>query len=236
VFRVVAMVRHGICRPSYIQTPIHTPHAARNRTPKQGISEIQGLERCTALQHLWLPENRIASLSRLRGLTALRELHLYSNRLTATTGLGALTALEVLSLANNYITHLDIPPTLQLLRQLDAAANDISSVATSGGTGLSPGSCRMLNTLNLSANRIASFQELQPLAQLPALTDLCLFDPMWGGCPLACLPNYHTYALCLLPGVTSLDTLVVTAEMRAAATATLAKKQVGCSCAGGHAG
>lgn len=70
-------------------------------------------------------------------------------------------------------------------------------------------------------------QELKSLSRLPALKDLCLFDPMWGDCPVATFPNYHTYALCLLPGLTSLDTLLVAPETRQAAAATLAKKKVG---------
>jgi hypothetical protein len=69
-------------------------------------------------------------------------------------------------------------------------------------------------------------QELEPLARLPRLSEVSLYDPLWGGCPLAALPNYHTYALCLLPGLTCLDTLPVAPETRAAAAATLAKKQV----------
>jgi hypothetical protein len=49
---------------------------------------------------------------------------------------------------------------------------------------------------------------------------------MWGACPVAALSNYQTYALALLPGLTSLDTLLVAAETRAAAQATYLKKQM----------
>jgi Leucine-rich repeat (LRR) protein len=74
------------------------------------------------------------------------------NRLTASTGLEALTRLEVLSLAHNYITHLDGLAPLRSLRGLDLAANDLRGVWRSLDR------CQRLQSLNLAANRIASFQ------------------------------------------------------------------------------
>jgi hypothetical protein len=49
---------------------------------------------------------------------------------------------------------------------------------------------------------------------------------MWGACPVAALSNYQTYALALLTSLTSLDTLLVAPETRAAAQATYLKKQM----------
>jgi hypothetical protein len=69
-------------------------------------------------------------------------------------------------------------------------------------------------------------QELQPLQQLPSLVDLRLSDPSWGACLVASLANYQTFMLHLLPHLTSLDTLVLAPETKAAAGATWTKKQL----------
>ncbi|GBF89449.1 hypothetical protein Rsub_02021 [Raphidocelis subcapitata] len=187
----------------------------------QGISEVRGLDACTALERLWLCENRITSLAGLSHLGRLRELYVYSNRLTATTGLEALTSLEVLSLANNFITRIEGLSGLPRLRDLCLASNEIPAAAAPLA------GCGALTALNLAANRVATFQELHAIAAaLPRLRDLCLHDPLWGGCPLSALPNYATAALAALPGLTALDTLLVSPEARAAAAATLDKKRL----------
>jgi len=64
------------------------------------------------------------------------------------------------------------------------------------------------------------------LGSLSSLQDLCLADPFWGHCPVSSLSNYQTFMLAQLPQLTSLDTLVLAAETKAAAAATLAKKQL----------
>lgn len=60
----------------------------------------------------------------------------------------------------------------------------------------------------------------------PKLVDLCLSDPMWGDCPLAALCNYQTYALWVLPRLTSLDTLLLGEEAHGLSEATYLKKQM----------
>lgn len=64
------------------------------------------------------------------------------------------------------------------------------------------------------------------LSNLSRLHDLYLADPFWGACPVASLSNYQTCVLAQLPQLTSLDTLVLAQETKAAAAATLAKKQL----------
>lgn len=64
------------------------------------------------------------------------------------------------------------------------------------------------------------------LSSLSRLQDLCLADPFWGACPAASLSNYQTCVLAQLSQLTSLDTLVLAQETKAAAAATLAKKQL----------
>lgn len=192
----------------------HRPHPPATRAlGGQGITCIEGLEGCTALEQLWLPENRIASLDGLAHLPRLRELYAYSNRcgscdacmrlapapaerkdrypptgtqrqaparrrpgalallavapaanaqasavlapswhrLTASTGLEALTTLTALSLADNYLRRIEGLGGLGRLVQLDLAGNQISVL-----DGELAG-CAALRTLNLAANRVASF-------------------------------------------------------------------------------
>ncbi len=69
-------------------------------------------------------------------------------------------------------------------------------------------------------------QELRQLARLPKLQELSLADPFWGECPVAGLCNYQTFALYLLLGLTSLDTMLLAPETKAAAQATFTKKQM----------
>jgi hypothetical protein len=64
------------------------------------------------------------------------------------------------------------------------------------------------------------------LSSLTSLQDLCLGDPFWGDCPVTSLSNYQTFMLAQLPQLSSLDTLVLAAETKAAATATFAKKKL----------
>lgn len=64
------------------------------------------------------------------------------------------------------------------------------------------------------------------LSSLSRLQALCLADPFWGACPVASLSNYQTCVLAQLLQLTSLDTLVLAQETKAAAAATLAKKQL----------
>lgn len=71
--------------PTHITLPqmlsLHLFPALRTlKLVSQGISEISGLQGCTALERLWLPENRIRSIQGLEGLGRLRELYLCSNR------------------------------------------------------------------------------------------------------------------------------------------------------------
>jgi hypothetical protein len=64
------------------------------------------------------------------------------------------------------------------------------------------------------------------LAKLTGLQELCLADPFWGECAVAGLCNYQTFMLYLMPHLSSLDTLLLADETKAAAGATFTKKQL----------
>lgn len=181
-------------RPSALLTlsPCQLSHQLVPRAATQGIQHIEGLDRCTQLQKLWLPENRIRSVGDgVAALSAsLRELYLYSNRLTSMTGLAGLSNLEILWLSDNHISRLEGLGGLPRLKELSLARNCICSLAEGALAGAPSG----LRRLNLADNALASLQEVAHLTCLPALDDLCLADPAWGECPVATLCNYQAGA------------------------------------------
>lgn len=69
-------------------------------------------------------------------------------------------------------------------------------------------------------------QDVAGLAKIKELQELCLADPFWGYSPVSELFNYQTYMLYLFPQLTSLDTLLLAEETKAAACATVTKKQL----------
>jgi len=77
---------------------------------------------------------------------------------------GEFAALEVLSLNNTYLTSLRGFPALKCLRKLDLADNRIH-----GGLERLV-SCTKLQSLNLSNNKIKSFEVLEPLVRLGGTT------------------------------------------------------------------
>ena len=68
---------------------------------------------------------------------------------------------------------------------------------------------RNLEVLNLSANEIQKFEEINYLQLLPRLKHLSFRDPQYGQNPITSLCNYSLYIMYLLPGLTSLDSFPI---------------------------
>src|SRR4030042_2533547 len=81
----------------------------------EGISDLSGIEHCTALPRLELGKNQISELRPLRGLHQLTELDLYGNRISELSPLAGLINLKELSLASNQIRDLAALKTLTRL-------------------------------------------------------------------------------------------------------------------------
>jgi|GEM_PF-4809490 len=79
----------------------------------KNISDLTGIEYCTALAVLYLNSNQISDISPLAYLTNLSELYLQSNTIDDISVLEGLTELYRLELQNNQIT--DITPLLNNL-------------------------------------------------------------------------------------------------------------------------
>jgi protein phosphatase 1 regulatory subunit 7 len=109
------------------------------------IRRIEGLGGLAGLKELWLGKNKITEIGAgLCSLLSLQRLSVQSNRLEAVGGLGGLAQLEELYLSHNGIAELDAA-------SLPAELSE------------------HLNTLDISVNRLRSFDHI---AHLSALTDL----------------------------------------------------------------
>ncbi|KAG8171668.1 hypothetical protein JTE90_026037 [Oedothorax gibbosus] len=104
------------------------------------------------------------------------------------------SALESLSLINVGLTNLKGFPKLPNLKKLELSDNRIS-----GGLNHLSGSPK-LTTLNLSGNKIAGLEELEPLKDFANLKQLDLFN-----CEVTGQENYREKVFALLPGLVYLD-------------------------------
>jgi len=102
------------------------------------ISNINGLECCTALIYLSLNDNSISDLSPLNGLIKLTELYLDGNLITDISPLSGLIKLTKLYLDNNKISDISPLSGLTALTYLDLNYNDmeIKPDTTQGQTNL----------------------------------------------------------------------------------------------------
>lgn len=116
-------------------------------------------------------EKRIALEKRGRPESEIKELNLDNAKSSTIEGLNdKFTALETLSLINVGLVTLKNFPALPNLKRLELSDNRLS-----GGLQHING-CPNLVSLNLSGNRIKDLEEIRPLANLPKLEVLDLFN------------------------------------------------------------
>eukprot|EP00898_Chlorokybus_atmophyticus_P004184 jgi/Chlat1/4767/Chrsp308S04732 len=195
-----------------------------------GLAEerlLQRPEAVTKLEFFMFNYPRMRALHCFPALTTLtitqqnlRRLFLYSNRIKRIENLNHLKSLEQLWLGNNQIEVLEGLETLTKLKDLNLVRNRIARI----GDGLKYN--MEITTLNLAHNCIGQFKDICNLAKLPKLVDLCFSDPHWGDNPLSLLCNYQTYVVFHLAQLHSLDTLVLTEDIKQLAQATYMKKRM----------
>lgn len=116
-------------------------------------------------------EKRIALEKRGSAEEEVTELNLDNCKSTSIDGLtDKFVSLETLSLINVGLTSLKNFPALPNLRRLELSDNRLFG----GLTNIT--NCPNLQTLNLSGNRIKDLEEIRPLAALPKLEILDLFN------------------------------------------------------------
>ena len=151
---------------------------------ERGITELSGIEYCTALAYVYLAGNEIVDLGPLSELAKLQQLDVSQNQIVEVTPLGGLSQLKTLFLSDNQIVDIAPIALIEGLSQLYAAnnlINDITPAAQMTSYGM----------LDLSGNQIA---DLSPLAtgerytwtdldlsnnQIVDISALAGFDMLW---------------------------------------------------------
>jgi len=173
------------------------------------------------LQTLNLSHNLITDLTPIRNLLHIRELHIGQNRLTSLDVVRNLSALTVLDFHDNLIE--DLSPIvhctqLTIVRGGKNRVHSISAIADDVAK------LKCLELLNLSANKLLYYSEIDVLAALPKLRQLELNDPHFGANPICALSNYHIYALFKLRQIESLDGIHIDAHSKQKAQISMYKK------------
>ena len=132
----------------------------------QAIANLDGLEYCTNLTHLYLGGNQIIAISPLSDLTSLTHLYLGGNQIIDISSLSDLTSLTELNLCNNNVFFDDISPLSDLtnLTHLYLNNNYISDISPLS-------SLTNLTELDLQFNSIS---DISPLSGLTSLRYLSL--------------------------------------------------------------
>lgn len=123
------------------------------------IREIEGLEKLTNLNELYLSGNKISDIQELEHLTKLKVLDLSSNNITQMQYLDTLSNLNQLYLNNNEISNIN---GLDNLIKLDFLHLDSNNIAKIEGLNYN----KNLHTLYLSHNHITEITNLSSLTNL----------------------------------------------------------------------
>lgn len=154
---------------------------------------LEGIGGCRQLQALMANDNAISSLEGLPPLARLASLVLSGNRISSVPPdlFSSFPLLSKLSLSRNRLSFLPSFPESAPLRELRLAYNALEALPT-----LPPS----ITILDLGHNRLNSLRSLEPLRQLPRLTNLNL-----AGNPLASSSSYRSAVLALCPALKTFD-------------------------------
>eukprot|EP00927_Polykrikos_kofoidii_P077786 TRINITY_DN74692_c0_g1_i1.p1 TRINITY_DN74692_c0_g1~~TRINITY_DN74692_c0_g1_i1.p1 ORF type:complete len:949 (-),score=139.94 TRINITY_DN74692_c0_g1_i1:383-3229(-) len=162
------------------------------------IRHIQNLEPVSNLRVLMLGKNEVRRIENLDSLQKLDVLDLHSNQVEKVECLDHLRDLRVLNLAGNFLRDVLDVGNLSSLTELNVRRNAITHAE---------GLERLLNLQRLFAshNRIATFDGVLPLREIPCLTELAL-----DGNAVSKVPHYRTRVLHICLALEHLDSQKVT--------------------------
>ena len=129
------------------------------------ITDVSGLEYCSALKHLELQGNAVSDITPLINIASLEYIDLRSNNVEVITGINKLTNLKKLKLGSNYINDISDLSNMTIV-ELDVSNNRIHSIE-------SLTSAIFLEDLDISNNEIS---DLSPLSVLEGLKVLRCAD------------------------------------------------------------
>ena len=173
-----------------------------NRIRVMEEEELSGL---VNLEELWLGKNKIEQIRGLEKLTKLRRLDIQSNRLTVVENLSTQRdTLEELYLAHNGITNegastpTGLAQNFSVLNVLDLSRNRLTNTAAFGHL-------RTLEELWLSGNKIATFDDVQPLSNLRENLETVYLEYN----PLQEDPLYRKKLAELIPSLKQIDAIMI---------------------------
>lgn len=151
---------------------------------KAGIKDLTGIEKCTALASLTLPDNQISSLAQLKGLSRLQFLDVSHNQISDITPLSSCKALQYIELTGNKVTNVAALSGIQSLTSLYLAGNQIKDASplfklpkvwtlylegnqVSSIAGIS--GMKWLSMLSLKGNNVTDIAPLESLTELQFL-------------------------------------------------------------------
>ena len=185
-----AAVRYAVGNSSDPLTPAQLEGLSTLVAVGYGIADLTGLEQCTGLEILWLPNNQITDLSPLSGLTALTLLGLNNNQIVDLAPLAGLTTLTSLELDDNLISDVDPLEGLYNLSYLSLRDNQIEYLGGNlfgddwglmANDGLGAG-----NTVDLRGNPLSAWALCWDIPELEArgvtviASEYCDSDPESG--------------------------------------------------------
>jgi protein phosphatase 1 regulatory subunit 7 len=185
------------------------------------VDELFGL---VNLEELWLGKNKIEMIQGLEKLTKLRRLDVQSNRLTTVENLQSqLETLEELYLSHNAITTegasiaTGLAQAFTNLSVLDLSRNRLTTCQPFAHL-------QSLEELWLSGNKIASFDVVKPLADLPLETIYLEYNPLQED------PLYRKKVAETIPSLKQIDANLIHpvsyASSSSSATATTKSKPI----------
>ena len=168
------------------------------------ISKQNNISRIHSLNLSNLRDKKIRYIENLQTLINLENLDLSNNFIEKIDGLKTLKKLKYLSLANNFINTITNLEELSQLEKLDFHHNQIHTIPIWFGKKL-----QSLKVLNLSYNRIASFDQIARLRSLYELRELYL-----QGNSIDQNEHYRLFVISYVPNLQRLDGIGVTADER----------------------
>lgn len=166
------------------------------------------------LKYLCLCDQQITRMENLH-LPQLEKLYLYNNQIEEIRGLEHCTNLKILWLNQNQIRSISGLERCMYLEELQLHSNQIVNL---NGIEAVRGS---LSILGLADNLIATFDEIDKLQSMVALSEITFYDIHYGACPIYEQEGFREYTVLSLPNLQSLDGIRITPARVAAAQQTM---------------
>eukprot|EP01084_Bolivina_argentea_P028507 52986_1 len=187
------------------------------------LTDISALSKCNNVNNveiLNLSNNKIKDLNGIQNMMNLKELHVGENKIISLDKISSLTGLNVLDFHDNLVEDLQPISHFKKLHIIRGGNNKIYTIKNYLNE------MQDLERVNLSANYLLHFDEIDNLAAIPKLKHLQLNDPHFGSNPICDLSNYHVYSLYKLIQIESLDGIKIDAVSKQKAQISMCKKKM----------